>query len=196
MSKHNANVLTQLQQRFVDAYPTISPPNATQAYIKAGGKARGNAAEVSASRMLRCDKVLAALSAARQQVSAVAQVDASWVLRRLIANADRAAQVEPVLDKEGTPTGEYRYEGAVVNKALELIGKHLGMFGEAAPAPGSNGPLLDIRILVANVESRRLLGELAAHAARVSQPGESGSGGYGGPMAAGPTPGPAQPAPA
>jgi hypothetical protein len=34
----------------------------------------------------------------------------------------------PVLDSEGRPTGEYRYGGNVANRALELLGKELGMF--------------------------------------------------------------------
>jgi phage terminase small subunit len=36
--------------------------------------------------------------------------------------------VEPVLDAEGKQTGEFRYQGAVANRALELLGKEIGMF--------------------------------------------------------------------
>ena len=32
------------------------------------------------------------------------------------------------LDKERKPTGEYRYDGNVANRALELLGKQQGMF--------------------------------------------------------------------
>jgi hypothetical protein len=42
-------------------------------------------------------------------------------------------QGEPVLDRWGVPTGVYRYEGGVANKALELLGKELGMFKDAKP---------------------------------------------------------------
>jgi len=42
-------------------------------------------------------------------------------------------QAVPVLDKQGEPTGEYTYQGAVANRALELIGKHLGMFIDRDP---------------------------------------------------------------
>lgn len=55
-------------------------------------------------------------------------VDREWVLRKLIDNVDRAMQAEPVRDSEGNPTGEYRYDGATANRALELIGKEFGMF--------------------------------------------------------------------
>jgi phage terminase small subunit len=52
----------------------------------------------------------------------------AWVLERLRENVERSMQAKPVLDKESQPTGEYRYEGAVANRALELLGKELGMF--------------------------------------------------------------------
>jgi hypothetical protein len=38
-------------------------------------------------------------------------------------NANRAMQAVPA--SEG---GEYRYDGAVANRALELLGKEIGMF--------------------------------------------------------------------
>ena len=57
------------------------------------------------------------------------RVTRGWVLARLAENARRAMQGEPVLLR-GLPTGEYRYDGSVVNRALELLGKELGLFRE------------------------------------------------------------------
>ena len=55
------------------------------------------------------------------------QIDADWVLARLVENVDRAMQKTAAeMDQEGNIT-EYRYEGSVANKALELIARHLGM---------------------------------------------------------------------
>lgn len=65
---------------------------------------------------------------AEAQSRAKYAVDRDWVLRKLIDNVDRAMQAQPVLDAEGNPTGEYRYDGATANRALELIGKEFGMF--------------------------------------------------------------------
>ena len=50
------------------------------------------------------------------------------MLERLKENVERSMQAKPILDKEGRPTGEYRYEAAAANRALELIGKEIGMF--------------------------------------------------------------------
>src|SRR5262249_36874925 len=45
-------------------------------------------------------------------------------------NVERSMQIRPILDAKGEPTGEYRWDGSVANKALELLGKELGMFVE------------------------------------------------------------------
>lgn len=60
-----------------------------------------------------------------------------WVLDRLIENASRAMQAVPVMSKDG-PTGEYKYDGSVANRSLELLGKELGMFVDRkeSGAPG------------------------------------------------------------
>ena len=52
----------------------------------------------------------------------------SYVIERLMENVARAMQHEAVKDAKGNPIGEYRYDGATANRALELLGKELGMF--------------------------------------------------------------------
>jgi hypothetical protein len=37
---------------------------------------------------------------------------------------ERCMQHKPVLDKDGNPTGEYRFDSAGAARALELMGKH------------------------------------------------------------------------
>ena len=51
-----------------------------------------------------------------------------WILARLVENAQRAMQAEAVLDDNGDAIGQYNYQGNVANRALELLGKELGMF--------------------------------------------------------------------
>jgi tRNA A37 N6-isopentenylltransferase MiaA len=59
-----------------------------------------------------------------------ATVSKTWILTMLRENVERAMAVKPVLDKDGNPTGEYQYNGFVANKALELLGREIGMFVE------------------------------------------------------------------
>ena len=57
-------------------------------------------------------------------------INKEWVIERLRENVERAMQAQPVLDRAGNPTGSYVYNGAAANRALELLGKELGMFIE------------------------------------------------------------------
>jgi hypothetical protein len=66
--------------------------------------------------------------AAVAAVIAEAAVDKAWVLSQLVENVKMGKAAEPVLDNEGAPVGEYKQNLAAANKALELIGKELGMF--------------------------------------------------------------------
>jgi phage terminase small subunit len=100
--------------------------NATKAAERAGYSPK--TAPVQGSRLLKNAKVRAAVGEAQEQRSARTEVTQDWVLERLRENVDRAMQAEAVKDREGNETGEYTYQGAVANGALQLLGKHLGMF--------------------------------------------------------------------
>lgn len=113
--------------------------SATQAYLAAGYKTNAHAASISASRLLENPSIKARIAEVhdgRERASREATADAiaaasltkQWVIERLMENAERALQRVAVKDSEGHPTGEYRYEGSVANRALELLGKEQGMF--------------------------------------------------------------------
>lgn len=57
-------------------------------------------------------------------------IDKQSILRRLDQVVERCMEAEPVLDSEGNETGEYRFNATGANRALELLGKELGMFVE------------------------------------------------------------------
>jgi phage terminase small subunit len=68
--------------------------------------------------------IVQALEEGRKRVAEKAEIDAAWVLKQMVEVFERCMQHKPVLDKEGNPTGEYRFDAAGVNRALEQIGKH------------------------------------------------------------------------
>ena len=110
-----------------------------KAYVLCGYSSNG--ALQSGNRLLRNPDVSARVEELRtavseRQVEKIA-VDRAWVIAMLIENAKRAMQVEPVRDREGNPIGQYNYQGGVANKALELLGKEIGMFQTTCEAPGS-----------------------------------------------------------
>ena len=87
--------------------------NATQAAIRAGYSQRG--ADVQGVRLLGDARIQQAVYEAQQARAQRVQIDQDWVLRRLKEEA------------------EYRDQGATHAarvRALELCGKHLGMFRE------------------------------------------------------------------
>lgn len=90
-------MLTPKQQRFVDEY--LVDLNASAAYVRAGYAARGNVAEVNASRLLRNAQVAGAITAAKAQRSERTRIDADWVLRTLAE--EKAADLADLFDDAG-----------------------------------------------------------------------------------------------
>ncbi|MBT4605421.1 MAG: terminase small subunit [Thiotrichales bacterium] len=74
--------LSMQQRRFVDEY--MIDLNATQAYIRAGYKSRGRAAENAASRLLGHVGVTEAIGKAKAKRSEETAIDARYVLNRHI----------------------------------------------------------------------------------------------------------------
>jgi phage terminase small subunit len=103
---------------------------AGQAYVDAGYSQNGK--DQSAEKLLRKTEIRARVDEIRANIEKAVEhkvgVTKAWVIEKLKENLERAMQRVPVLDHDGAETGEYRYEGNVANKALELIGKELGMF--------------------------------------------------------------------
>lgn len=124
MAKKTKSELNNRQQTFVLEY--VVDFNATRA-AKAAGYSEKTATP-QAARLLTNVKVQAAIQKAMKKKAERVELSADWVLKMLIDNAERAMQATQVYDREGEPTGEYTYQGAVANKALELLGKHVGLF--------------------------------------------------------------------
>lgn len=106
-----------------------------EAYVQAGYPPnRGNATKLKQKEYIgkRVDELLS------QKESIIAQATAraiektaltkEWVIERLRENVERAMQAAPAKDSNGNIVGDYKWEGSVANRALELLGKELGMF--------------------------------------------------------------------
>ena len=135
--------LTPKQQRFVEEY--LVDLNATQAYIRAGYMARGNAAEVNAARLLRNAQVTAAIAAQRAKLSEAAQVETVQVVKELARIA--LSDVRKVFNEDGSvmhprefddataaavasiefdPEGGFKIKLWDKNSAADKLMKHLG----------------------------------------------------------------------
>ena len=100
-----------------------------QAYEAAGYKPdRGNASTLTTKHNIQ-----GRLAFLQSQVAKEAVIDAAWVTKRLVENVERSMQTVEATDVEGNGTGIFTYQGAVANKALELLGRNIGMFKDAPP---------------------------------------------------------------
>lgn len=89
-----------------------------------------------------------------------------YVESKLVENVERAMQATPVVDREGNETGEWRYEGSVANKGLEMLGRTVGMFSDTTNVQVAGA--LEVRNPDIAASLERLNEILAAAAARAA----------------------------
>lgn len=109
--------------------------NATAAALRAGYSAK--TAYSQGQRLLKNVEVQRAVTEAQMNRAKSTLIDADYVLNKIRETVERCSQGEPVLDREGNETGEWRFDSSGVLKGCELLGKHLGMFKDKEPANDS-----------------------------------------------------------
>ncbi len=130
------------QQAFAREY-VLTGRNGAEAARRAGYSER--TAKQIGSRLLTNVNVQREIETVRARYAEEVGLDRPYVLGTLKQLIERGLQAEPVLDREGNPTGEYTFAGAVVNKALETLIKMLGLTAEAAAAAPATSPLDELR---------------------------------------------------
>ena len=143
--------LTEKQARFAEEYAVDL--NASQAALRAGYSPE--TAGQQGWRLLKNEQVRALVAELRKELAEASRLDALWVRERLRENVERALQREAVLDNKGQPTGEYTYQGAVANKALELLGKDQGLFTDKHEISGPDAGAIPTRIEWVVVDKRK-----------------------------------------
>ena len=114
------------------AHEYVKDFNATEAALRAGyGKTR-EAAAVTGSRLRRKPEVRALIDALLQDAASSAGATPQGVISRLLQITGRCMAAEPVQEWDPTAkawvnSGEYRFDSRGATKALELLGKYLGM---------------------------------------------------------------------
>lgn len=147
--------LTPKQQMFVREY--LVDLNASAAYKRAGYAAKGNVAEVNASRLLRNAQVAKAVQAAKAERAQRVNIDADQVVLNILEIGQRCMQRVPVMVGQGKDrkqamtmatdpdTGEecmvgvWTFDAQGALRAQELLGKHLKMFTDKVEVTGANG---------------------------------------------------------
>lgn len=147
-----ADKLTPKQQRFVEEY--LVDLNATQAAIRAGYSAR--TANEQAARLLAKVSISQAIAAAMEERSKRVEIDADYVLKNLVEIIERSMQRAPVLTMKGEQVVDdegrsvWRFDGKNAIRALELLGKHKGMWTDKVEMSGE----LDIATIIMEARNR------------------------------------------
>ncbi|MFF2156067.1 terminase small subunit [Paenibacillus chitinolyticus] len=126
--------LTDKHLAFVNEY--MKDNNATAAYLRAGYNCSEEAARRAASRLLTNVDVQDEIRRRQDKLTEESDISVKWVLDNLKKVAERCMQAEPLYDKETGSIVEYRFDSSGANKALETIGKHLGMFNQKVELTG------------------------------------------------------------
>ena len=124
--------LTPKQARFVEEY--LIDLNASAAYLRAGYKCSEDAARRAASRLLTNVDVSQAIQNARKKRTARIEITQDYVISNLREVVERCMQRAPVVNRRGEQIYDedgnalWAFDAKNANRALELLGKHVGAF--------------------------------------------------------------------
>lgn len=148
--------LTDKQTAFVREY--LVDLNATQAAIRAGYSER--TASRIGPQLLGKNWVREAIEKALAKRARRVEVTQDYVLSNLVEVVERTMQRAPVLDRKGEQVTDeegravWTFDAKGANRALELLGKHLGIFTDKlkAEVSGPDGGPVASEIVVRFVE--------------------------------------------
>jgi phage terminase small subunit len=118
--------LTAKQRRFVQEF--CVDLNAHQAAVRAG-YSKKTARQIGSENLSKPD-ILKAIKAEMRMTEESIGITKESVIKSLIDIRDRCMQSVPILDTSGKPTGEYRFNATGATRAVELLGKSIGLFNQ------------------------------------------------------------------
>lgn len=142
--------LTHKQRQFVREY--LIDRNATQAAIRCGYSER--TARQQGSRLLSNADIQAAIEAVNVKAAERSEITVAGILADIKTVVSRCMQEEAVLDKDGNPTGEYRFEASPALKGLELLGRHLSIWNDKSEVKHSVDT--NVAALIAQLQGTKL----------------------------------------
>lgn len=148
--------LTDKQKEFVRQY--LVDLNATQAAIRAGYSVK--TAYRQGADLLQKTSIREAIEKAQAKRARRVEVTQDYVLSNLVEVVERTMQRAPVTDRKGEQVTDeegravWTFDAKGANRALELLGKHLGIFTDKVKAEvsGPDGGPVASEIVVRFVE--------------------------------------------
>nr|DAE50951.1 MAG TPA: Terminase small subunit [Caudoviricetes sp.] len=129
--------MTERQEIFCNEY--VVDYNGTQAAMRAGYSDKG--ARQTAVKLLSNASVLARVRELQHEKVERLAVSADFVVLRLMDTLEKCMQAQPVMvwdpdQGRKVESGEYVFDSKGALRALELLGKHLGMFEDRLKVNG------------------------------------------------------------
>lgn len=148
--------LTDKQKEFVRQY--LVDLNATQAAIRAGYSMK--TAYRQGADLLQKTSIREAIEKAQAKRAQRVEVTQDYVLSNLVEVVERTMQRAPVTNRKGEQATDeegravWTFDAKGANRALELLGKHLGIFTDKirAEVSGPDGGPMASEIVVRFVE--------------------------------------------
>lgn len=116
--------------------------NATESYKKVYGCSE-EAARKNGSRLMTNDDIRSEIERRQKEVNTKIEKDTGisvqWVVDSFKTIAERCMQAEPSLVDDDGNILEWKFDSSGANKAVESIGKYLGMFKDKVEHSGSIG---------------------------------------------------------
>lgn len=124
--------MTDKQINFCREY--VKDYNGTQAAIRAGYSEK--TAAVKANQLLHKENILNAIKQNQKELVESSCLTEEKVIAKVEKILDRCMSAEPVMEwnyeeHRYEPTGEYQFDSKGALKAIEMLGKHLGMFNKS-----------------------------------------------------------------
>ena len=121
--------LTVKQEKFCQEY-VANGGNASGAYRSAYSTHNMKSETINNKAYILSTKgdIRARISNLRKKIEEESNVSAVWVRKKLIELVDRCMQAEAVLDSEGMPTGEYKFDSSGANKAIDTLNRMQGYY--------------------------------------------------------------------
>lgn len=133
--------LSEKQRLFIKEY--LVDLNATQAAIRAGYSAK--TAYRQGADLLQKTSIREAIEKAQAERSQRVEVTQDYVVSNLVEIVERSMQRAPVTNRKGEQIKDSKgrnvwcFDAKAANKALELLGKHLGLFSDRVQTEVSGG---------------------------------------------------------
>jgi len=124
LKQENKSGLTDKQELFCREF--IIDFNGTQAAIRAGYSKK--TANEQAAQLLAKLSIQAFLQTLKEKQNKELEIQASDITLKFKEIRDRCMQAEPVLDEDGEPTGEYKFDSNAAIKANENLAKRIGYY--------------------------------------------------------------------